>query len=94
MLYGYGSPEAIEFFKSLDKQIAVKEEHKSKVTKKNKKDTEETEILDYCREHKLDAKTARELKETQDVLDKVETLNLDNPIDLMLYNQYMTALDY
>lgn len=102
-----GCQEAVEFFNSLDNLIIENEtendeytcytnsEAQQRIEKRLAKyEDEETEILNYVREYNLDNRTADELRQTKAVLDAVENLSLDNPLELYLYNRAMATLDY
>ena len=95
-----GNIEAIEFFGQIDKQIAEqeareqKEKDKKAVRDRIKRDTEEdTNILDYCREHHLDNRTAEEIRDTKIIFEEADKLDINNPIECMLYNQMLAGLD-
>lgn len=88
--------EARNFFKQLDAQIEAKEEKKNKnalkdIVKREKE--QDTNILDYCKEHNLDNKVAKEIRDTKLVLDEADKLDINNPLECMLYNQLMAGLD-
>lgn len=95
-----GDPEAVEFFRQLDAKIVDSEDLRKekqglkdirKQIKREKK--RDADILTYCNEHNLDNSIAKEIRDTQIILEESEKLDINNPLECMLYNQMMAGLD-
>lgn len=86
MLYGYGCPEAIEFFAQLDKELGI--EHKPKVEKEKKVNSEEKE---YTEEFSM--KEMRDIQNIRRVLKETEGLDVDNEFECHIYNEMFKELE-
>lgn len=50
-------------------------------------------IVNYADKYNLNNDAYYSLQKTQDILDAVEGLDINNPFECKLYNQMMSALD-
>ena len=84
-MIGYGCPEAIEFFKELD--VEEKVEDKKQVIQ------ESLETVDDMLEGKYEEEIIRQVRQIKDIDDSLDSYNLDNPLELALFNSKMHELD-
>ena len=95
-----GDTEAVEFFRQLDARIVDtddlrKEKQDLKDIRKQikRENKREKDVLSYCNDHNLDNSIAKEIINTQRILEESEKLDINNPLECMLYNQIMAELD-
>lgn len=84
-----GCQEAVDFFKELDKELGLEEEVKEEVKFEETKEVKEEDKRDIDAREKAESKAYR----VRAISDRASKLDLNNPIELMLYNDLMVELD-